>query len=276
MNDMKPAGAAPGYASPTERVKAWIDGAVLHIRFDNPAKRNALSVDMWEAVPPLLARAQEDDAVRLVVFSGEGEKAFASGADISQFEDLRAAKEAVKRYEVLAEAALHGIADFGKPTLACIRGYCIGGGLNVAISCDLRIASSDSIFSVPATRLGLGYRFSAMKNLTDLVGPGNAKDIFFTARRLDAAEALRIGLVNRIAEPSALPSVLDEYVKSIPAGAPLTIKAGKRIIREVLKADADIDMELCRRLILDCFESEDYAEGRRAFMEKRKPAFKGK
>jgi enoyl-CoA hydratase len=264
------------YGSPTERVKAWTDGAVLHIRFDNPAKRNALSVDMWEAVPALLARAQDDGAVRLVVFSGEGEKAFASGADISQFEDLRAAKEAVKRYEVLAEAALQGIADFGKPTLACIRGYCIGGGLNVAISCDLRIASSDSIFSVPATRLGLGYRFSAMKNLTDLVGPGNAKDIFFTARRLDAAEALRIGLVNRVAEPSALPSVLDEYVKSIPAGAPLTIKAGKRIIREVLKADADIDMELCRRLILDCFESEDYAEGRRAFMEKRKPAFKGK
>lgn len=276
MNDMKVAGAAMAYASATERVKAWIDGAVLHIRFNNPAKHNALSVDMWEAVPPLLARAQEDDAVRLVVFSGEGEKAFVSGADISQFEDLRAAKEAVKRYEVLAEAALQGIADFGKPTLACIRGYCIGGGLNVAISCDLRIASSDSVFSVPATRLGLGYRFSAMKNLTDLVGPGNAKDIFFTARRLDAAEALRIGLVNRVVEAAALPALLDEYVKSISTGAPLTIKAGKRIIGEVLKPDADIDMELCRRLILDCFESEDYAEGRRAFMEKRKPAFRGK
>jgi enoyl-CoA hydratase/carnithine racemase len=129
---------------------------------------------------------------------------------------------------------------------------------------------------VPATRLGLGYRFSAMKNLTDLVGPGHAKDIFFTARRLDAAEAHRIGLVNRITEPALLPALLDEYVKSITSGAPLTIKAGKRIIREVLKADADIDMELCRRLILDCFESEDYAEGRRAFMEKRKPEFKGK
>jgi enoyl-CoA hydratase len=274
MNDTK--AAAPPYASSTERVKAWTDGAVLHIRFNNPAKHNALSVDMWEAVPPLLARAEDDDAVRLVVFSGEGEKAFVSGADISQFEDLRAAKEAVKRYEVLAEAALQGIADFGKPTLASIRGYCIGGGLNVSISCDLRIASSDSVFSVPATRLGLGYRFSAMKNLTDLVGPGNAKDIFFTARRLDAAEALRIGLVNRVVEAAALPALLDEYVKSISTGAPLTIKAGKRIIGEVLKPDADIDMELCRRLILDCFESEDYAEGRRAFMEKRKPAFKGK
>jgi enoyl-CoA hydratase/carnithine racemase len=270
MNDTGP------YGSPTERVKAWREGAVLHIRFNNPAKHNALSVEMWEAVPALLARAQDDDAVRLVVFSGEGEKAFVSGADISQFEDLRAAKEAVRKYEVIAEAALQGIHEFPKPTLACIRGYCIGGGVNVAISCDIRIASTDSTFAVPATRLGLGYRFSAMKNLTDLVGPGHAKDIFFTARRLDAAEAHRVGLVNRIAEPALLPALLDEYVKSITTGAPLTIKAGKRIIREVRKPDADIDMELCRRLILDCFDSEDYAEGRRAFMEKRKPQFKGK
>jgi enoyl-CoA hydratase/carnithine racemase len=270
MNDTGP------YGSPTERVKAWREGAVLHIRFNNPAKHNALSVQMWGAVPALLARAAEDDAVRMVVFSGEGEKAFVSGADISQFEDLRAAKEAVKKYEVIAEAALQGIHEFAKPTLACIRGYCIGGGVNVAISCDIRIASTDSTFAVPASRLGLGYRFSAMKNLTDLVGPGHAKDIFFTARRLDAAEAHRIGLVNRITEPALLPALLDEYVKSITAGAPLTIKAGKRIIREVLKPDADIDMELCRRLILDCFESEDYAEGRRAFMEKRRPEFKGK
>jgi len=132
------------------------------------------------------------------------------------------------------------------------------------------------VFSVPATRLGLGYRFSAMKNLTDLVGPGFAKDIFFTARRLDAAEALRIGLVNRIAEPEGLDALLAEYTTAITTGAPLTIKAGKRIIREVLKPDADIDMELARKLILDCFESEDYAEGRKAFMEKRKPTFRGK
>jgi enoyl-CoA hydratase len=269
MNDMS-------YVSGTERVRTWLDGAALHVRFNNPEKHNALSVDMWEAVPKLLAKAAGDDAVRLVVFSGEGQKAFVSGADISQFEDMRAAKEAVKRYEVLAEEALQGIYDFEKPTVACIRGYCIGGGVNVAIACDIRIASSDSVFSIPATRLGLGYRFSAMKNLTDLVGPGHAKDIFFTARRLDAAEALRIGLVNRVAEPDKLEDLLAEYTKAITAGAPLTIKAGKRIIREVLKPDADIDMELCRRLILDCFESEDYIEGRRAFMEKRKPQFKGK
>ncbi|HUL55859.1 MAG TPA: enoyl-CoA hydratase [Usitatibacter sp.] len=263
------------YASGTERVKAWTDGAVLHIRFNNPAKHNALSVDMWQAVPALLARAAGDDGVRVVVFSGEGGKAFVSGADISQFEDMRAAKEAVKKYEEMAEAALEGIYEFGKPTIACIAGYCIGGGVNVAISCDIRVASTNSTFSVPATRLGLGYRFSAMKNLTDLVGPGHAKDIFFTARRLDAAEALRIGLVNRVAEPEALDALLAEYTSAISTGAPLTIKAGKRIIREVLKADG-ADMELARQLILDCFESEDYIEGRRAFMEKRKPVFKGK
>jgi enoyl-CoA hydratase/carnithine racemase len=268
MNDMS-------YASPTQRVKTWAEGPVLHIRFNNPQKHNALSVDMWEALVPLLERARNDDAIRVVVLSGEGGKAFVSGADISQFEDVRAAKEAVRNYESLAEAALQGILEFEKPTIAMIRGYCIGGGLNVAISCDIRIASSNSVFSIPATRLGLGYRFSAMKNLTDLVGPGYAKDIFFTARRLDAAEALRIGLVSRVAEPDAMESLLAEYTNAISTGAPLTIKAGKRIVREVLRNDA-ADLDLARRLILDCFESEDYIEGRRAFMEKRKPVFRGR
>jgi enoyl-CoA hydratase/carnithine racemase len=278
MNDMT-------YPSTTERVKTWLEAGaspgnpqagVLHIRFNNPAKHNALSVDMWEAVPPLLERAEKDPNVRMVVFSGEGEKAFISGADISQFEDMRAAKEAVKRYEQMAEAALQGIFEFSKPTVACIKGYCIGGGVNVAISCDIRVASSNSVFSIPASRLGLGYRFSAMKNLVQLVGPGFAKDIFFTGRRLDAAEALRIGLVNRIAEPDGLDALLAEYTTAITTGAPLTIKAGKRIMQEVLALDADFDADMCRRLILDCFESEDYAEGRKAFMEKRKPVFKGK
>ena len=271
MNDV-----ATAYVSSTERVKTWLDGAALHIRFNNPAKHNALSVDMWEAVPPLLAQAETDDAVRLVIFSGEGTKSFVSGADISQFEDMRAAREAVKRYEQMAETALMGIHDFAKPTVAAIRGYCIGGGVNVSISCDIRLATSDSQFAIPATRLGLGYRLSALKNLVDLVGPGRAKDMFFTARRLDAAEALAIGLVNRVVPAVGLDALVAEYQQMISTGAPLTIKAGKRIIREVLKLDADTDTELCRRLILDCFESEDYAEGRTAFMEKRKPQFRGR
>jgi enoyl-CoA hydratase/carnithine racemase len=154
------------YKSITERVKVWLDedGSTLQIQFNNPDRHNALSVDMWEAVVPLLRSAEEDDRIRLVVFTGAGEKAFVSGADITQFEDMRAAQEAVARYELMAEEALMGIYNFSKPTLACIRGYCIGGGVNVAMSCDIRIASSDSVFSIPAARLGLGYRHSALKN----------------------------------------------------------------------------------------------------------------
>jgi enoyl-CoA hydratase len=266
----------PTYSSGTDRVKTWIEGSTLHIRFNNPARHNALSVDMWEAVPPLLRSAQDDERVRLVVFSGEGGKSFVSGADISQFEDVRAAREAVSRYEAMAEETLTGIHGFRKPTLACIRGYCIGGGINVAISCDIRIASSDSVFAIPAARLGLGYRYSAMKNLVDLVGPGTAKDLFFTARRIDASEAKAVGLIDRVAPPEGLDGLLAEYTQAMADNAPLTVMAGKAITREILKASPDIDMALCRQLIRGCFDSEDYVEGRRAFMEKRKPVFNGR
>jgi enoyl-CoA hydratase len=263
------------YTSPTERVLVRLEGAALHITFNNPARHNALSVDMWGAVPALLAQAQSDERVRLVVFSGAGEKAFVSGADISQFEDQRAAKEAVKHYEALAEEALMSIYHFTKPTVACIRGWCIGGGVNVAISCDIRIAASDAVFAIPAARLGLGYRYSALKNLVDLIGVGAAKDLFFTARRIDAAEAHRLGLISRVAPVAELPTLLAEYTGSIGENAPLTLHAAKQIIGEMLKPSPELDAERCRQLIIACFESEDYAEGRRAFMEKRKPQFRG-
>ena len=264
------------YTSPTERVQLRLDGAALHVVFNNLARHNALSVDMWGAVPAVLAQAAADERVRLVVFSGAGEKAFVSGADISQFEDLRAAQAAVKQYEALAEDALTSIQNFAKPTLACIRGWCIGGGVNVAIACDIRIAASNAQFSIPAARLGLGYRTSAMENLVDLIGPGAAKDLFFTARRIDAAEALRLGLISRSCEPEALPALLAEYTGSIGENAPLTIGAAKGVIAEILKPSPDLDAERCRQLVLACFESQDYAEGRRAFMEKRKPRFLGR
>jgi enoyl-CoA hydratase len=267
---------AADYTSPTDRVQVRLEGAALHIVFNNPARHNALSVDMWGAVPALLAQAEADERVRLVVFSGAGDKAFVSGADISQFEDQRAAKEAVKHYEALAEDALMGIHRFAKPTLACIRGWCIGGGVNVALSCDIRIAAQDAVFSIPAARLGLGYRYSALKNLVDLIGVGAAKDLFFTARRIDAAEALRLGLVTRTAAVDALPALLAEYTGSIAENAPMTIAAAKQIVGEILKPSPELDAERCRALILACFESDDYAEGRRAFMEKRKPVFKGR
>lgn len=266
------------YQSSTERVQSWMgeDGSTLHIRFNNPQRHNALSVDMWEAVPPLLEQAQADTRVRLVVFSGAGEKAFVSGADITQFEDMRAAREAVTRYEAMAEQALMGIHDFSKPTLACIRGWCIGGGVNVAMSCDIRIAASDAVFSIPAARLGLGYRYSAMKNLVDLVGPGVAKDLFFTARRIDAQEARSVGLVSRVCAPDQLETLLAEYTQALAVNAPLTVQAGKAIMAEILKPSPEVDHDKCRQLIRACFESEDYAEGRHAFMEKRKPVFKGR
>jgi enoyl-CoA hydratase/carnithine racemase len=268
--------AEPKYESSTERVEAWLEASTLRIRFNNPARHNALSVDMWEAVAPLLRLAQADDRVRLVVFSGAGDKAFVSGADISQFEDMRAAREAVSRYEAMAEQTLAAIHDFPKPTLACIRGYCIGGGVNVAIACDIRIASTDSVFSIPAARLGLGYRYSAMKNLVDLVGPGAAKDLFFTARRVAADEARSLGLVSRTCAPEALEGLLGEYTSALADNAPLTVAAGKAIMREVLKPSPDLDMGLCVSLIRGCFESADYTEGRTAFMQKRKPVFTGR
>ena len=266
----------PDYASTSDRVLTWRDATTLHVRFNNPARHNALSVDMWEAVPPLLRRAADDDRVRLVVFSGAGEKAFVSGADISQFEDMRAAKDAVARYEAMAEDALMSIHDFAKPTLACIRGYCIGGGVNVAISCDLRIAASDAVFAIPAARLGLGYRYSALKNLVDLIGPGAAKDLFFTARRIGTDEARALGLVSRVAPPEGLEALLAEYTGALGDNAPITVAAAKAVMREILKPSPELDMERCATLIRGCFESADYTEGRTAFMQKRKPVFTGR
>jgi enoyl-CoA hydratase len=263
------------YQSTTEKVNAWLDSSTLYIEFNNPARHNALSVDMWEAVPILLTLAETDERVRLVVFKGAGTKAFVSGADISQFEDMRAAREAVTRYEAMAEAALMGIYNFSKPTLAAIQGYCIGGGVNVAISCDMRIATAEAVFSVPAARLGLGYRYSAMKNLIDLIGPGAAKDLFFTARRIDGTEAYRLGLVGRICPTAELPTLLAEYTSALAQNAPLTIQAAKAITREVLKTSTDADLAKCQQLIRGCFDSADYAEGRKAFMEKRQPQFRG-
>jgi enoyl-CoA hydratase/carnithine racemase len=246
------------------------------ITFNQPEKRNAMSVDMWEGMGAALDAFAADDAVRCVVLQGAGEKAFVSGADISQFEDMRAAREAVTHYEKMAEKTLTGISDFPKPTLSSIRGWCIGGGVNVAIACDIRIASTDSVFSIPAARLGLGYRFSAMKNLVDLIGPGAAKDLFFTARRIDAAEAKALGLVSRTCAPGDLEALLGEYTSALAENAPLTVMAGKAITREILKPSPDLDRDLCAALIRGCFDSADYTEGRTAFMQKRKPVFTGR
>ena len=258
----------------TERLLAKKEGALGWIVFNNPGRRNAVSIDMWEAIPQVLDDFEEDPAIRVVVLAGAGDQAFISGADISQFESQRSSTEAVQRYEDISEAAQAKLAGCEKPLLAMIRGYCLGAGVNVANTCDLRIAGDDARFGIPAGKMGLGYRATSMKNLVDTVGAPFAREIMLTARQFTAAEALRMGLVHHVVSGSELESFTRKYCEDIAANAPLTLRAAKRTIREVSKRDYDV--ALCKSWVRECFESEDYAEGRRAFMEKRKPVFKGR
>jgi enoyl-CoA hydratase/carnithine racemase len=229
---------------------------------------------MWEAVPRVFAAFHADEAIRAIVLTGAGDKAFVSGADISQFESQRSSEDAVRRYEEIGDAAQSAIRDSDKPVLAMIRGYCIGGGLNIANCCDLRVASDDARFAIPAAKMGLGYRPSSMKLLVDAVGPANAREIMLTARQFTAGEAKQMGLVHHVVPVAEIEAFTKKLCEDISANAPLTMKAAKRIIREVSRTEPDV--ELCKALVKDCMASEDYKEGRRAFMEKRKPRFKGR
>ena len=258
----------------TERIIAKKEGAVGWLIFNNPERRNAVSVDMWEAIPRVLSQYESDPEVRVIVLAGAGDKAFVSGADISQFEKERSSADAVQRYEELAEGAAAKLAGCDKPLVAMIRGYCLGGGMNIAVLCDIRIASDDARFGIPAAKMGLGYRASSMKNLADVVGAACAREIMITARQFSAAEAREMGLVNRIAAKENLEAVVKEYTDSISGNAPLTMRTAKRIIREISKVE--YDAAKCKAWAKECFESEDYTEGRKAFMEKRKPVFKGR
>lgn len=258
----------------TERLIEKREGAVGWLVFNNPERRNAVSLDMWEAIPPALAKFEADPEVRVIVLTGAGDRAFVSGADISQFEKQRSGEGAVKRYEEIGEAAQAKLADCEKPVIAMIRGYCLGGGLNIANTCDLRIAAEDARFGIPAAKMGLGYRASSMKKLVDTVGAPFAREIMITARQFNAAEAKAMGLVHKVVPVAELEKTVREYTDLIAANAPLTIRAAKRIIREVSKKD--YDAAACDAWVKECFASADYAEGRRAFMEKRKPQFRGR
>jgi enoyl-CoA hydratase/carnithine racemase len=262
--------------SPTERMIAEIDGAIGWMIFNNPARRNAISLDMWQAVPAILDHFERDPAVRVIVLKGAGDKAFISGADISQFEQQRSSAESVAQYDKIAEAANTRLGTIRKPTIAMIRGFCIGGGLGVALQCDLRIAADDARFGVPAARLGLGYRWAGVKKLVDLVGPAYAKEIFYTARHFTAPEALGMGLVNRVLPQGELEDYVRNYCALMAENAPLTIEAVKVAVQEIGKPGAEIDRARCEAVVNQCFASEDYIEGRRAFMEKRKPVFTGR
>ena len=256
------------------RIDARKDGAIGWMIFNNPARRNAVSIGMWQAMPGVLDEFAADPQIRVVVLAGAGDKAFVSGADISQFESERSGPEAVQRYEELAEGAQLKLQTFDKPTLAMVRGFCLGAGINIANVCDLRIAGDDARFGIPAAKMGLGYRASSMKSLVDVVGAAYAREIMITARQFSAAEAKEMGLVHRVVPAAELEKSAREYCEAIAANAPLTMRAAKRIIREISRSQ--YDAALCKRWVKECFDSADYAEGRKAFMDKRKPVFTGK
>jgi enoyl-CoA hydratase len=259
----------------TDKMLSRKEGRVGYVIFNNPERHNAVSLEMWEATARILEEFGKDDEVRVVVLTGAGGKAFVSGADISKFEDERSNEEAIARYNATVERANAAVYDYPKPTIAMIRGYCIGGGVGLSLCCDLRICSDNSRFAVPAAKLGLGYGYPGLKKLVDVVGPSFAKEIFYTARQFDAEEARMMGLVNRVVAPEELESYVKKYADMIGENAPLTIATTKFVIGQVVKEDSKRDLAKAAEMVKSCFESNDYVEGRRAFMEKRKPAFTG-
>ena len=260
----------------TDKMLMSKDGPVGRMVFNNPARLNAVSLEMWQAAETILEDFANDPAIRVVVVSGAGGKAFVSGADISKFESERASEEAVKHYNATTERVNAKLQALPMPVIAMIQGYCIGGGVGLAIGCDIRICSDNSRFGIPAAKLGLGYGYKGIRKLMDLVGPSRAKEIFFTAKQFSAQQALIMGLVNQVVPEAELEATVDDYAKTIAANAPMTIAAVKQTVIELLKDERERDLARSERMVAACFASEDYIEGRRAFNEKRKPAFKGR
>jgi len=259
----------------SEKILSEKDGRIGRIVFNNPERRNAVSLEMWLAVERALDGFAADDDIRVLILSGAGGKAFVSGADISKFESERAGREAVAHYDATIARVCRKIEDFRKPVLAQITGACVGGGVNLAVCCDLRICGQSSRFGIPAAKLGLGYGYAGLKRLVGVIGPAFAKEMLFTARLFSAEEALAMGLVNRVLPDEEVTAYVNDYAETIAANAPLTVTSVKAIIGEVMKDPDARDMALCDALVQRCFESRDYVEGRRAFMEKRKPEFTG-
>ncbi len=260
----------------TPYMEARVADGVGWMTFNNPDRRNAMKLEMNEAVVEILAAFQADDAVRVVVMQGAGDKAFVSGADISEFEQHRSTPEGRAHFDAVAAAAGRAFADLDKPLIAKIRGFCMGGGLATALNADIRISADDGQFAIPAARLGLGYGFAGIQKLVSLVGPALASEIMMTARRFTAAEAAAMGLINRVVPVSDLDDAVAELAAQIAANAPLTVGAAKAAIAEAVKDPDRRDLDRVEALVEGCFQSEDYIEGRRAFLEKRTPEFKGR
>src|SRR3954454_7572995 len=260
---------------PSEKMLSRKDGSVGYVIFNNPERHNAVSLDMWQAAGEMIDDFREDNNIKVVVVAGSGGKAFVSGADISRFEKERSDEEAVARYNKVVEKSYAAFHEFPKPVIAMIRGYCIGGGMGLATCCDIRIATEGSKFAVPAAKLGLGYAYPGLKRLVDVVGPSFAMEIFYTARQFTAAEALGMGLVNRVVPDGELESYVTNYAETIAGNAPLTIKAVKAVVSEMMKDEKTSDLKRAQDAVDACFRSKDYEEGRKAFMEKRKPVFTG-
>ena len=251
-------------------------GAVGWIVFDQPAKRNALNDAMWRGIAPAMQKFDADPEVRCVAFRGAGTEAFSAGADISEFDKRRASEEAVGQYDTLLDQVLHSIQDSRKPSLAMIYGYCLGGGLEIALACDLRYCGASAQFGIPAAKLGLAYNVEGHKRLLETVGHARAREIMFLGRRYPAQEALAMGLVHRVLADESLESFAGEVLKTLSDNAPLSIANSKTLIEEYVKSVGAPDQALMQAAMERCARSEDYKEGRRAFMEKRKPRFQGK
>ncbi len=258
-----------------EKMLSRTQDSVGYITFNNPEKHNAVSIEMWDALEKFLNQFIDDKNIRVVVLEGAGGKSFVSGADISKFDKERSTKEAVLSYNKRTHKVYELLETFPKPTIAKINGYCIGGGLNLAVCCDIRICSAKSKFAMPAAKLSLGYPFSSIKRLFDIMGPGMAKHFMFTAEKISANEAVSCGLVQKLVTEENLETFVNDYASTISKNAPLTIKAMKQIGIEILKNPLERDLSLCDQLAAACFDSEDYKEGRKAFMEKRMPNFRG-
>ncbi|KJC61556.1 enoyl-CoA hydratase [Bradyrhizobium sp. LTSPM299] len=256
-------------------LQSVVDGVGV-ITFNNPDKRNAMSLEMWEGFGQALTALRDDPGVRVVILVGAGDKAFVSGADISQFEKTRHNAEASEEYSRRSAAQRALFADYPKPTIACIRGFCLGGGMQVAMAADIRVSGASGQFGIPAAKLGIAYGYDGLRHLVSLVGPSWARLIMYTGMRIDSTEALRIGLVDRVLPDAELWDATMEIARTISGNAPLAIKAAKITIAQVLKDPDDRDMAAIKQVGIDCMDSEDFREGRRAFMDKRKPEFKGR